>query len=427
MKSFFLSHKSVFCILISLFIIGNGCSNDTKSTNPEKPEGEWLPATEQVNGSITKVDGITVLKLWGTNSEMGYAHGYLMAPAFVAMLDEYLVDPVVQFDIDAWEIGLGYLSLFEIPAEYQAELQGLLSGMEARAGGKIQIQAFGRALTINDLRGLQSDLDKIHCSSFAAWGDMTQNGGTITGRNMDYDRINVMMGAQILVVRVPSEETGRLAWVSVAWPGEIGCTTGMNEEGVTVSQQDVYRQSSTASDGFTPDNLVHRLMIESCRANSVINDVETVLQSHYIVTGCAPMISWPYSGGSASVVPEFDGYTSITQGYTIREPQQGNAYQIAANHFRERIPAMSDCWRYNLLNDSLAQIALSNGDNLLTTEKAWELLTCTPIPETVAMHSVVFEPNLMLMHLAFAQNNQHAPLCQRVTLDVAELLSLNTE
>jgi len=414
-------HRQFTAVLVLLCCIWTCGPTKTE----QEPEGyNWQPVTETVNGSLEEQNGIKILKLWGTAYEQGIAHGYLTAPDFVALLDNYLTDPAASFVLSGWNTGLEMLDMFEYPAAYEEELQGILDGMELRAGGPVIIQSFERALTINDLRGLQSDLDKINCSSFTAWGSMTSDGGTISGRNMDFDRITALMESQILIVRYPSEASGKLAWVSVSWPGEIGCTTGMNEEGVSVSQQDVYRTMPAAVSGFTPDNLVHRLIIESAHAVSAVQNIETILQSHRITSGCAPMISWPYDGmGSASVVPEFDGWVSITNGYSIRTPNEGEAFQISANHFRKRLPPMDDCWRYNLLENRFLQISNSSGTQNLTTNSAWELLAGTPIAETVVMHSVVFEPNKMVMHTAFTEDGQHAPNCTKVTLDIAELLN----
>ncbi|MFC2089055.1 C45 family autoproteolytic acyltransferase/hydrolase [Calditrichota bacterium] len=420
----FLGKKSyqLFILIIVIFSLLWKCSPTETENEPD--DITWTPVTEDVNGNLQDINGIQVMKLWGTAYEQGYAHGYLKAPDFVAFIDEYLADPIARFNRNDWETGLEMLDIFEYPAAYEDELQGILDGMEARAGGEVPIQAFQRVLTINDLRGLQSDLDKIQCSSFSAWGAMTSDGGTITGRNMDYDPIAVMMESQMIIVRIPSAISEKLAWVAISWPGEIGCTTGMNEEGVTVSQQDVYRYPPTATDRFTPDNLVHRLIIESAHAATVVQNIENILQSHYVATGCAPMISWPYTGDStASVVPEFDGKVSITNGYSIRQPQEGQAFQIVANHFRERIPPMQDCWRYNLIENRLLQISASAGVEHVTTNVAWDLLANTPIAETVSMHSVVFEPNKMLMHVAFSENGQHAPNCTKVTFDIGDLLT----
>lgn len=417
---------AIYLLVSTVFLTSIQC--DKKAPPEPEPSNEWLPMTENVNGELFEIDGIPVLRVWGIPYEQGYAHGYLLAPDFVTMLNRYLTDPQAEISAEAWETGLGYLGLFDFPPEYDEELRGILAGMEARTGSDVYVQGFGRALTIDDLRGLQSDLDKISCSSFTAWGSMTEDGGTISGRNMDFDRIAALMESQIVIVRIPSPESGRLAWGSINWPGEVGCTTGMNEEGVTVSQQDVYRYPPTASSGFTPDNILHRIIVETSHPGTVLQNVMNILQSHHIATGCAPMIAWPYSGsGTASVVPEFDGKVDVSGGYTIRQPDDGKEYQIVANHFRKRIPPMQDCWRYNLLHNRLEEIAASGGQSRLTMDVAWELLRSTTIPESIAMHSVVFEPNKMLMHVAFTQNGQHAPLCTKVTLNVTELVQYATK
>ena len=38
------------------------------------------------------------------------------------------------------------------------------------------------------------------------------------------------------------------------------------------------------------------------------------------------------------------------------------------------------------------------------------------------LHSVVFEPNKCLMHVAFTKKGKPAPECKPITLDVVELL-----
>ena len=44
------------------------------------------------------------------------------------------------------------------------------------------------------------------------------------------------------------------------------------------------------------------------------------------------------------------------------------------------------------------------------------------MPDTVTYHSVVFEPDKRLMHVAFTEDGKKAPACKKVTLDVAKLL-----
>lgn len=45
------------------------------------------------------------------------------------------------------------------------------------------------------------------------------------------------------------------------------------------------------------------------------------------------------------------------------------------------------------------------------------------IGDQIIQHTVVFEPDAMRMHVAFAESGTHATDCQRITIDVGELLN----
>ena len=50
----------------------------------------------QVKGELTSIEGKPVLRVWGTHYEMGYAHGYLLAPEIVAMLEDYMLGRLLE-------------------------------------------------------------------------------------------------------------------------------------------------------------------------------------------------------------------------------------------------------------------------------------------------------------------------------------------
>jgi len=134
------------------------------------------------------------------------------------------------------------------------------------------------------------------------------------------------------------------------------------------------------------------------------------------------MMSFPFTGNNkGSVVFEYDGNLSITNGVTVREPGASNFFQIATNHYRERRQPV-DCERYTLLIGELNEIAVSGGTMHFTTEKAWNLLESVCAGGGLTLDSTVFEPNKKLMHVAFAENGVSAPSCRVVTLNVAELI-----
>ena len=76
--------KRIMCCYTGIFIILLfsvllvGCGKKSSLTIPS--ENEWLSVTEEVNGTLTEMNGIPVLMVRGTNYEQGYANGYLTAP-----------------------------------------------------------------------------------------------------------------------------------------------------------------------------------------------------------------------------------------------------------------------------------------------------------------------------------------------------------
>ena len=65
----------------------------------------------------------------------------------------------------------------------------------------------------------------------------------------------------------------------------------------------------------------------------------------------------------------------------------------------------------------------SQGKRHVTMARAWKMLADLEVPDTIMYHSVVFEPNRRLMHVAFAKPGVDAPRCKHVTLDVTRLLA----
>jgi hypothetical protein len=197
----------------------------------------------------------------------------------------------------------------------------------------------------------------------------------------------------------------------------------MNSEGVTFATQEVNLiRSTSATDGFCPETLLQRKLLESARAASVVADVSAVLQELYTNGGEALLMSWPSGQGDCSAVFEVDGDLTTGHGFTVRQPATGSPWLIQTNQFYQRLaPEQSN--RYDLIQSHLDSI-LAGQALPLTVDKAWELLGQVPSsPELLIQHAVVFEPDEMLMHVGFAQTGTHATSRPRLTIDVAELLN----
>jgi hypothetical protein len=410
---------------IILFIIF--CMTCSRKSSPVEPGGDrWLPVTESVNGSLTEIEGITLLTLWGTHYEQGYAHGYLYAPEIIEYLDFQLdQEGIVEFYEN---VVLPNIGKYDVPEDYMQELEGFLAGMEARAGGPVYVDAVDRALTINDIIASTcvDNPDHLlggHCTSFCAWDAVTEGGGPITGRNYDHPDDVINTGRYIFIIRKSPPGSGFQSWISVALPGALNCETAMNSEGVTFATQEVNLiRETSVTEGFCPETLLQRRLLESARAQSVVEDVSGVLQELYTNGGEAILMSWPSGQGACSVVFEIDGDLTTGHGFTVRRPENGIAYMIQTNQFYERLDPEASS-RYSLIEARLDSI-LSGHNPFLTVDDAWEILGRVPSGGSlIIQHAVVFEPDNMLMHVAFAEPGIHATDCRRVTVDVGEVLN----
>ena len=195
----------------------------------------------EVKGRLAEIDGVPIVTVWGNAYEQGYAQGHFVAQRAVPLLDQMLKNGVI-FTVDTYQNGLlAQINVMRVESKYEQELRGMLAGIEARLGGPARVPALGRALKYEDLVALNSvDLNcaNFRCSAFAAWGPMTKDGHTISGRNMEWPLDRALFESQMVLVRLPSADGNTPGMVSVFFPTCIGTTTAMNGDGLTASMLD---------------------------------------------------------------------------------------------------------------------------------------------------------------------------------------------
>ena len=385
------------------------------------------PPAEKVNGALAEIEGLSVLRVWGTPQERGYAHGYLMAEQIVSVLDQYLKDgPLGQGSIERYEQQTPpKLARMKIDPSYEAEMLAILEGIEARLGGPAEMSILGRPLRYEDIVAVNctGDLSRSGCSSLAAWGKMTPDGGTIGARNMDWPVIPCLLDTQIVLVNVPEADSGKLGWVAVTWPTFVGTLTGMNAEGLTVATHDAGGHAPSITGGFTPYGWIFRRALEEGHAATAKDDIARVIREGVSIVGNNMMVTRPFTGnGPGAYVFEFDGCVSRDGGLTVREPEAGEPFLVCTNHFCKRAQPR-ECSRFGKLSRTLETIAKSDGQRHVDTKRAWKSIRGVSFDDILTYHSAVFEPNKGLMHVAFTKSEKHAPRCKKVTLDVQQLLA----
>lgn len=376
-----------------------------------------LPAYGQdCNGSIEYIGDVRVLNLWGTWSEMGYAHGYLLGPDIATVFHDYFLEMVGgpgTFE----NARLFYLAHFDTPSDLSQYAQGILSGIADTVS--IYSDRLGRDLdyidicvvtAIPDIVSLKGDLDLL-CSSVSSWGAGTEtdsllNGAPAISRNLDYyvDTGSSILDNSILITFDPA--SGQ-EWVSVGFPGFAGSLSGMNQSGVSACLNMGNHQGTTQyTSPFVPICMALALGLSeedfngsgTCDPQDMIDALTQWNRGNsYAIHVVGKRTLAPQD--SSSVVVELSNRDGTALRYAADEAGIAPCRMILTNHHRVLIPPVS-CYRYSRMMDSLT----TNPD--VTLDRLWGFMGAVGWPATPGsggtIQTMVFMPEQLEMGLAFA-------------------------
>ncbi len=362
----------------------------------------WLvarpaPAAEGTDefGSFERIQGVGVLTLWGDPYQRGLAHGRLLAQPILDMVDAVCGTNIITGRNRATyeSVILPLTDRFAFTAAEEQELQGILDGVHERLGDKAVLPWISRPLTLRDLKAYNTvgDWRRQGCSSFAAWGSLTQDGHVWVGRNFDFVPSEAFFPNQMVVVHKALE--GKKAWATVAAPGMIGCITGINADGVFASTHDVYLPVRPLGEGYVPRLLVMRRLMESVSPGDLESQALPILESSPQMFDQVILLAAPdRDGRPPALVFECGANRTVDKGVTVRRPgddekRLGGEAIVCTNHFRKRAGPRSDVayFRYPLMQQVLAARARRKEPVDFTT--ACKTMGAVRLPITV--HTVI--------------------------------------
>lgn len=192
------------------------------------------------NFLIKNKQGIWELYVEGNPYQLGLNTGLLtqelfkkQEASFLSKVDELVPSKTRQYllrKLLAWYNRKMYLNILP---QYKAEIYGL-SKYAADDYSHIA-ENYLRVLYLHgahDIGHALQDLMLVGCSSFAAWGDKTEDGKMIIGRNFDFYAGDAF--AENKIVAFVNPEQGH-KYMYVTWGGMVGVVSGMNEQGLTVT------------------------------------------------------------------------------------------------------------------------------------------------------------------------------------------------
>ena len=193
------------------------------------------------NGFISKNNqGLWELYVEGNPLEIGLTTGSLTQELFhkqedalLSKVGEMVPSKTKQFFLRkflAWFNRKMYLNIKE---EFKTEIYGL--SKYASHDYDYIAEPYRRVLYLHgahDIGHALQDLALVGCSSFAAWGNKTEDGKLIIGRNFDFYAGDEFAKEKIIAFVSPDKG---FKFMSVTWGGMIGVVSGMNDQGLTIT------------------------------------------------------------------------------------------------------------------------------------------------------------------------------------------------
>ena len=226
-------------------------------------------------------DRIPVVVLAGTPHEMGAAMGALMKNEISAFVPKYMEmiqarggERYSDTALDqAWELVSKYMT-----PRYIEEMKGVAEG----AGVPFDLVRRSNMVPV---------VGTYSCSAVAVWGEATKNHHLYQIRNLDYSVGAHLQDIPMVAVYIPKEG---IPHMNVSFAGVIGVNTGMNAEGITLSEvgDTPQRDYPFDLDGAHFMSLFRDILYDAHNldeAENAIKQAKRIKKYHYVIgDGKAP-------------------------------------------------------------------------------------------------------------------------------------------
>ncbi len=245
------------------------------------------------NTLVRNKHGLWEARISGSPLERGAAYG-ILTKDLLAYQEQVFVDQIrSMIPSESWiEFLHKLIAIFNrdmashIPQEYREEIYAL--SLSASHEYDAYGSPYARQLNYQAAHDIGHALQEymlVGCSSFAAWGDATENKQLLIGRNFDF-YVGDAFAENKIVLFVEPENGYR--FVSITWPGMMGVLSGMNEKGLTVTINAAKGALPTAS--ARPISLLTR---------EILQYASTIEEAYAIAQRCQTFVSESILIGSA--------------------------------------------------------------------------------------------------------------------------------
>ncbi len=411
-------------------------------------------ASSETTQPYTRVEGIHVLRVHGTDYEMGHQHGELLREAIPRGPLPYFAHYVEKLlsagllgpfgGVSSRAIG-GALSATvgrRIAKRFPPRIREAMAGLADGAG--LSRKEIMRAVTMPETylwvgsvykkifrapMGQRYGVPVLGCTSAIAWGNATSHGRMLHGRNFDYQGVGVWDREQAVVFHEPK---GGQPYVSIAAAGVLlGGVTAMNASGLSL----VVHQHIACTDFDLEGLPIGVVGDEVMRYARTLDDARRILDAHtpngawtYVITSARENLAMAYevtSDRRAIVKPQdlpANGHTATREGGVFG---YSNVYLHKDLHPTE-VDFYPSYWRNNMQRFHRANERLHAAYGTIDADVIASILgdvgesdACrfSSISALTTVASVVFDAGRGLVYVATGR----PPVCNRpyVAFDLA--------
>ena len=309
------------------------------------------------------------------------------------------------------------------PEEHKKEIYG--ESFSAPDEFNYIAPAYDRMLNYHaahDIGHALQSLALVGCTSFGAWGNRTQDSSMLIGRNLDFSLGDKFAEDKIVYFCKP--DAGH-RFAIVTWGGFMGCVSGMNEKGLTVTINAA--KSDVPTKATTPIAIIARQILQYA---GNIDEAFTIAKKYQSFVCETIMI------GSAA-----DGKTALIEksvAKTVLLMPDSNLI-ICANHYQsdtfkndkdniDNIATSSSMYRYNRMNELIgnsATLTPAQAANILRSQKGLNEKNIgmgneKAMNQLISHHAVIFQPEKRLMWVSANPYQLGAFMCYDLNKVFAE-------
>ncbi len=397
--------------------------------------------SQQINGVIlSDTANITIVKLWGTHEERGFAYGYLLGEKITNIVEDYVI-PLFGIYLSAARNIIIEEHDLVIDSIYKEEAAAIVAGMDSAGTNQadidyIDVLVFNSFLDIAKLLGVTFSNSPMGCSGLMDWGDATSgtdlDGKSVISRHLDWDPASALVSNQIMAIHIPSEADEQ-PWLLIGFAGHIFALSGLNESGLSAFMNvlsDFYGNAQH-NKAYEPIWLTIRKFLESTDFN---NDGTNNTQD---MRDAVNINSNGYADGFiiSSLAPSTETYDSLIALVAELAPQaphltfRSNSYEdiipgdnlYAANWEIKRNNHHHYCTRYYAIS-----YAIGDGINISSTEN-WNLMKNYSNAGLGNIQFMQVIPEFQILKLSIHRNGVPAYLNNPVYYDLNYLFSPITD